>query len=271
MDAERYWTAPAPWWTLHPMIVVTTPTGNIGHQVLEGLLERGAPVRAIARDPSRLDPGLRDRIEVVAGSHGDAATVDEAFAGADAVFWLVPPDPQMAEVTTYYAEFSRPACAAFDRRGVRRVVGISALGRGFDGPTGLAGGSLAMDDVIAATGVAYRALTMPSFMDNLLRQVDAIRAQGAFFAPLDGERRRPTCATQDIAAVAVEQLLDETWTGQAEVPVLGPEDLSQQDMASIVSEVLDRPIRFQPVPVEAFRSQLLEHGMGAAMAQGMAT
>ena len=37
-----------------------------------------------------------------------------------------------------------------------------------------------MDDLIASTGVAYRALANPSFMDNLLRQVRSIRDQGVF-------------------------------------------------------------------------------------------
>jgi uncharacterized protein YbjT (DUF2867 family) len=47
------------------MIVVTAPTGNIGHQVLENILDRGEPVRVIARDPSRLPPRTRERVEVV--------------------------------------------------------------------------------------------------------------------------------------------------------------------------------------------------------------
>lgn len=45
------------------------------------------------RGPSRLDDSVRERVEVVVGSHGDGAVVDEAFAGASAVFWLVPPGP----------------------------------------------------------------------------------------------------------------------------------------------------------------------------------
>ena len=36
-------------------------------------------------------------------------------------------------------------------------------------------GSLAMDDLIAGTDVGYRALTNPSFMDNLRRQAQAIK------------------------------------------------------------------------------------------------
>ena len=36
------------------MIVITTPTGLIGHQVLDTLLDSGEPLRVIARDPSVL-------------------------------------------------------------------------------------------------------------------------------------------------------------------------------------------------------------------------
>jgi hypothetical protein len=38
----------------------------------------------------------------------------------------------------------------------------------------------------------------------------------------------PTCATRDVVA---KLLLDPSWSGQDHVPVLGPEDLSFNDMA----------------------------------------
>ncbi len=38
------------------MIVVTTPTGNIGQNVLRGLLQSNETVRVITRDPLRLMP-----------------------------------------------------------------------------------------------------------------------------------------------------------------------------------------------------------------------
>ena len=42
------------------MIVITTPTGDIGRQVLDRVLDSGQAVRVIARDPSRL-PAARAR------------------------------------------------------------------------------------------------------------------------------------------------------------------------------------------------------------------
>src|SRR5258706_13349268 len=105
------------------MIVITTPTGAIGHQVLDHVLRGEKPIRVIARDPSRLPPHVRERVDVVQGSHGDERVVDQAFAGADSVFWLVPPDPRAKTVDAAYVDFTRPACAALKTHGVKRVVG----------------------------------------------------------------------------------------------------------------------------------------------------
>jgi uncharacterized protein YbjT (DUF2867 family) len=251
------------------MIVITAPTSTIGHQVLENVLAGSEPIRVIARDPSRLPARTRERVEVVLGSHGDLDVVTQAFAGADSVFWLLPPDPHADSVEAAYLDFTRPACEALADQKVARVVGISALGRGLPLNGGYVAGSLAMDDLITSTGVGYRALTMPSFMDNLLRQVDPIKNQGMFFSPIAGDRAMPTVATSDIAAVAAELLLDHSWSGQDTVAVLGPQNLSYDDMAQIMSEVLAKPVRFQQIPGEAFKARLTGFGMSDAMAQGM--
>jgi uncharacterized protein YbjT (DUF2867 family) len=253
------------------MIVITTPAGAIGSQVLAQLLDSGVPLRVIERKPERLSAQVSSRVEVVQGSHGDATVVDRAFAGADAVFWLCPPDARAPSLEAAYRDFARPACEALRSHGVKRVVSVSALGRGttLANHAGHVTATLAMDDLIASTGVHLRELAMPSFMDNLLRQVQPIKTQGVFFSPIDGDRKLPTCATRDIAAAAAGLLRDDSWTGRDTLPVLGPEDLSFNDMAGIMSEVLGTPVRFQQIPAETFKANLLRNGMSDAVAQGM--
>jgi uncharacterized protein YbjT (DUF2867 family) len=253
------------------MIVITTPTGQIGSQVLGDLLDSGEQLRVIVRDPAQLPPGVRKDLDIVEGSHGDAAVVDKAFSGADAVFWLVPPDPRAPSVEAAYVGFTRPAAEAFTGHGVGRVVAVTALGRGtpWAGRAGYVTGSLAMDDLIAASGVGLRALCNPSFMDNTIRQVPSIRDQGMFFSPIAGDRKLPTVATRDIAAAAARLLLDTSWTGFEEVPLLGPEDLSFDDMAEIMSDVLRKEVRFQRTSFEAYKERFVSYGMSDAMAQGM--
>ena len=253
------------------MIVITTPAGQIGSQVLENLLDSGEYLRLVARDLSGIPAGTRQRVEVIEGSHGDPAVVDKAFDGADAVFWLAPPDPRAESVEAAYVGFTHPAAEAFNRHGVRRVVGVSALGRGtpWAARAGYVAGSLAMDDLIASSGAAYRALTNPSFMDNIAGQAESIKNQGMFFSPVDGDRKLPAVATRDIAAAASRLLLDDTWSGVGEVPLLGPEDLSFNDMAEIISGVLGKKVRFHQTTFEAYKDRFVGFGMTDAMAQGM--
>src|SRR3954452_16639217 len=104
------------------MIVISTPTGQIGRQVLDKVLDGGGPVRVIVRDPSRLSDEVRERVEIVRGSTDDVDVVTEALAGADSVFWLVPPNPRAHSVPGHVLDFVRPLCEALAKHDVTRVV-----------------------------------------------------------------------------------------------------------------------------------------------------
>jgi len=255
------------------MIVITAPTGNIGRHLLPLLLESapaGEELRVVVRDPARLPDGVRERVGVVTGSHGDAEVVDRAFEGADAVFWLVPPDASLTPEAAYRG-FTGPAVKALAGHGVGHVVGVSALGRGTPvaGRAGLVTESLATDDLIASSGVAYRALANPSFFENLMEDADAIRENGVFTDAADGDRKAPLVAVADIAAVAARLLLDRSWTGVGSVAVLGPEDLSPNDLARIMTEQLDRPVRYERESLEDLRTTMIGYGLNEDFVQGM--
>ncbi|MGM0345985.1 NAD(P)H-binding protein [Streptomyces sp. Adlamb9] len=256
------------------MIVITAPTGNIGRHLLSLLLESapaaGEELRVIVRDPARLPDAARGRVEVVTGSHAEADVLDRAFEGADAVFWLVPPDASLAPQDAYTG-FTRPAAEALTAHGVGHVVGVSALGRGtpLADRAGLVTASLAMDDLIASTGVAYRALANPSFFENLLEECDSIREKGVFTDSVDPDRKAPFVAVADIAAAAAGLLLDRSWTGTGSVPVLGPQDLSPNDLARIMTEQLGRPVRYERQPLDELFATLVGYGLHEAFAQGV--
>src|ERR1044072_5313895 len=70
------------------VIVVTGATGNVGSELVPRLVAAGASARAVHRDPAAAD--LPAGVEVVRGDLLDPATLDDAFAGAGAVFLLWP-------------------------------------------------------------------------------------------------------------------------------------------------------------------------------------
>ena len=254
------------------MIVITTPTGQIGGQVLDRLLERGGEVRVVVRDPSRLPEHVRARAEVVQGSHADADTITKALEGAERMFWLVPPPPgfrQAGSSERYYLDFTRPACQAAADRKVG-MVAVTSLGHGYRGKAGFLSAALAMDALIEGTGVDYRALALPFFMENLLRYAPAIKEQGTFSMANTADRPLAAVATRDVAAVAATLLLDPSWSGQARVPVAGPDDLTPEEMAEIISQTVGHMVRYRQIPVADQHAAMLQRGASPAMAQDMA-
>lgn len=251
------------------MIVITAPTSQIGSKVVNNLLDVGAPLRLIVRDAAKLPDAVRDRAEIVEGSHGDASVVDRAFEGADAVFWLVPPEPAKT-LEEAWLEFTRPAAEAIRRHRVPRVVSVTALGRStpWQDQAGPVTASIRMDDMLMASGAAFRGLAMPSFMENTLRQAEPIGKEGLFFGPIGPDRKLPFTATCDMAAVAARLLGDASWSGQEEVPVLGPQDLSFDDQAAIISDVIGREVRYQQISFDRFEQQFLDRGASGSFARG---
>ena len=253
------------------MIVITTPTGQIGQQVLDRVLDDGAATtRVIVRDPSRLPPRVRDRVEVVEGSHSDADAITKALAGADRLFWLVPPPPfsYPGSAAQYYLDFTRPACAVIADQGVG-VVAVTTLGHGYRGEAGLLSAALAMDELIERAGPPYRALALPFFMENLLRQAGEIKEQGTFSMANAADRPLPTIATRDVAAAAADLLLSRSWSGQARVPVVSPDNLTPDEMAEVISDTLGRTVRYCQVPIADREAAMVRRGANPTIAQAM--
>ncbi|MGO9436147.1 MAG: NmrA family NAD(P)-binding protein [Terracidiphilus sp.] len=251
------------------MIAVTTPTGRIGSQVVRNLLAAGEAVRVIARDPARIAPDVIAKLEIVQGSSDDESVLMRALDGAESLFLVVPPPFTTNDNREHYLQFTRPVCRAVKSRGVKRVVTVSGVGRRIAVNAGPVTASFAKDAEIERTGVNFRALWCPGFMENALRAIPSLKQYGVFSNSGRPDVKAPFVATRDIAATGVKLLLDRSWTGQGGVAVLGPEDLSFDDMAAIMTDVLGKPIRFQSLTGEDYKAQLLKFGASEAFAQGL--
>lgn len=206
------------------------------------------------------------------GSHDDVQVIERAFAGADSVFWVVPPDLRVADVVEHYRGFTQAACTAVRSQGVGRVVAVSSMGRDAGELSGRAGNLTAafmMDAMFEATGVAYRSLQMPFFKDNLLGQVESIGARGVFSMTNAADRALATVATADVAAAAAAVLLDEGWDGQDGITVAGPDDLSPEQMAQVMTEVLERPVRYERATPEELTARMERFGIPSSSARGL--
>jgi nucleoside-diphosphate-sugar epimerase len=108
-------------------VLVIGSTGRTGVIAVRKLLEKGHTVTAFARNPADVKV-QHERLKVVKGDARDAASVDAAVEGQDAVLNAF--GPRSLKKDDLQEVQMRHLVAAMKKHGVKRIVNLSALGAG---------------------------------------------------------------------------------------------------------------------------------------------
>ncbi|MBZ5562943.1 MAG: NmrA family NAD(P)-binding protein [Acidobacteriia bacterium] len=250
------------------MYAITGATGNTGSVIAEKLLARGEKVRVIGRDATRLAPLVSKGAEPFVADVTDAAGLAKAFAGATAVYAMVPPNLAAPDARAYQEQVSDSLVAALRQAAVRKAVVLSSFGAEKTEKTGpvlsLHNLEQKLDGIPTLDAVYLRA---GYFMENLLPQVGVIQTFGMMGGPLRADLRLPMIATRDIGAVAAELLLKPDFTGKQARELLGQRDVSYAELAPIVSQAIGKPgLMYMQLPPEQLKPAFIQMGMSASMA-----
>ena len=246
----------------HPKILVTGATGKTGMAVAAELRRRGVPVRAAVRQrdarSERLD---RAGVETVVADMLDPDQVRAAMLGVQRAYFLPPFAPSMLDGASIFA-----AAAAEER--LESIVGLSQWLAGPHHPAWLTRQLWAMDELFSALpGVAYTIVNPPFFAANYLRLI-GFAAHMGILPSLTGDSRNAPPSNEDIAALAVAALLDPARHGGQRYCPTGPELLSTQDMATVLTRVLDRKVRAVELPMWLFLKAARMQGVSAEELSG---
>ena len=110
-------------------VAVIGATGYVGGRLVPQLLDGGHDVRCVARTPGRLD-GVpwRDDVDVVAGDVLDRGSLESAFEGVEAVFYLVHAMGQSGDFEVSDRRGAENTGLAAAAAGVARIVYLGGLG-----------------------------------------------------------------------------------------------------------------------------------------------
>jgi uncharacterized protein YbjT (DUF2867 family) len=224
------------------MIAITGATGNIGSKIAAALLSEGHPVRCIARSTEKLAALEAKGAEVDAISLADTAALTKAFAGAEAIFAMIPPNYQAPDFLSYQEMIGTSLMRAIQASGIKHVVNLSSQGAHLADRTGpIKGLHIQEQRLNQLSGVHLLHLRPTYFMENLLANIPLIQSMNIMGSAIRADLSLPMIATRDIAAVAARSLAKKNFTGQVIVDLLGQRDLTMEEAARIVGRKIDRP------------------------------
>ncbi|MFI6519858.1 NAD(P)H-binding protein [Spirillospora sp. NPDC050679] len=241
------------------MILVTGATGKVGQQVVVQLLDAGVEVRALVRDPQAA--ALPAEVELVRGDLTDAASVQRAAEGVDAVFLMWP-------LAT--AERAYDVVAAAEKH-ARRIVYLSAFGVPDDDSVepepGILGFHTAIERMIRKSGLEWTLLRSGGLAGNTLEWAEQVRG-GNVVRGAHARATRSLVHEADIAAVAVRALTTDELVG-ATPHLTGPQALTQAEQVRVIGEVLGRRVEFEELPEAEVVAEYVAEGLPPELAQSI--
>ncbi len=221
-------------------ILVTTPTGKVGQELVRILTARGVAPRLGAHSVEKTRsafPGL----EVVPLDHSRPETHAGAVTGVDAVYLASPGDfpsgPEKALVD------------AARKAGVKKIVKLGALGvEQSDNPI------RQVEEHVRASGVPFTFVHPTWFMQNFSTSLAASIKAGTLAEPA-ADKKTAFIDARDIAAVAAEALTRPGHDGKT-YAITGGELLGRSEVAALLSRELGRTVSYLPISDEQFRAAL---------------
>jgi len=217
-------------------ILVTGATGRVGRHVVDQLVQRGATVRVLTRDPSKMR--FPAGVEVAQGDLLDIDAMRNAFRGVRTLFLLnaVTGDEFTQAIVTL--NLAREA-------GVERVVYLSVIHADrFVNVPHFAVKSGA-ERMLQQMGFSATILRPSYFIDNEHMIKDVVINHGVYPMPI-GAKGIAMVDTRDIAEVAAIELIRRDQAPGLlpieTINLVGPDTLTGQQVAGIWSNALGRPI-----------------------------
>jgi NAD(P)H dehydrogenase (quinone) len=241
------------------MFAITGITGQVGGGVARTLLDARKRVRAVVRDSAKGEMWVQQGCEVALARMDDPDALRRAFASAEAVFVLLPPNFDPSPGFTETRQIVAALRSSLEKARPGRIVCISTVGA-----------QAREENLLSQLGILEQGLSdllpitflRPAwYMENAVWDLKQARDTGAvqsFLQPLD--KAIPMVATADVGRVAAE-LLQEQWQGHRVVELEGPRRISSNDIAASFARLLNRSVRASIVPRNTWEALFRSQGM----------
>jgi uncharacterized protein YbjT (DUF2867 family) len=254
-------------------IIVTGSLGNVSKPLAETLVQKGHEVTVISSKKEKQKDIEAIGATAAIGKLEDVDFLLATFAGADAVYTMVPPAnyfDQKFDLLDHYFTIGSNYKEAIKQSGIKRVVNLSSFGAHLQERAGILAGSRSVEKLLnelpADTIITH--IRPTSFYTNMYGYVEMIKNTGFIAANYGADKIIPWVSPEDIAAAITEEF-SITHIGR-KVRYVASEELTGYETAKVLGDAIGKPdLQWILIEDEQVQTRLKAAGMNPKVADDL--
>lgn len=240
-------------------VLITGATGSVGSELLRILSQNPAvQVKAAVRNIEKAAHLQSPNGELTHFDFEDKISIAKALQGVDSVFILPPAQPDLSKlVGNLIAEVKKAQ--------VKKMVHLIGFNTSHE-DKGFGKWHADALDLVLHSGIPFVILEPVEFMKNYLPYIQN-QAPNVTFSFAQADAKKSLVAPADIAQIAANVLLTDTYNGQR-IQVSGY-NYDNFKLATIISNQTGKVVTYQPVDFDAFKTMLLGYTIPEVFADAL--
>lgn len=221
--------------------VLTGSNGHISGPLAQQLTAEGHSVKVITSNPEKMSAIEELGATPLVGSVEDVNFLKESFAGADAVYLMVPPKWTVTDWIGYQTQVVRNFVEAIKASSVSYVMALSSVGAHMKTGCGPVDGLAVLEDQLAGLqGIHVKVLRPSYFFYNLFSMVGMAKHMGIIGSTQPATHRLVLTDTSDITSVAFEELNSLNFRGFS-VRYIASDERTWSEIAHVLGSAIGKP------------------------------
>ena len=238
--------------------VVTGSLGHISKPLSQKLITAGHEVTIISSKESNRPAIEKLGAKAAIGSVEDVAFLTRAFAGADAVYTMVPPNFAATAWKEWIGQIGKNYADAIKANQIKYVVNLSSVGAHLPDGCGPVSGLYKAEQALNTLNeVNIKHLRPSYFFENLLANVGLVKQMDIIGSNFGGADQKIVLAdTSDITEAAFEELSTLQFSGHS-VRYIASDERTSEEIAKIIGAAISKP----SLPWVVFTNEQAKAGM----------
>ncbi len=252
--------------------ILTGSIGNISKPIAQHLINAGHEVSIITSKAKNTEAIEQLGAKALVGSVEDGAFLTSAFAGADAVYLMIPPKWDVKEWFTYQQEVANNYVSAIQANHIKKVMVLSSIGAHMGRGAGPIDGSAYLESKLNELSDIQTVCLRPSyFYYNFFSMIPLIKNMGIMGSNMPADHNLVLTHTSDIADIASDYLLADKFNGK-EILYISSDVKTLGEVSSAIGKSIGKPdLSWVQFTDEQSLNGALQAGLSHTIADGYTT